>query len=150
MAATEIAIMPAEEPTKMLTMAPIISTMAPTNRNFPMPDRSRFITLARLAITKNTPAVPPKAVMMSWAPLLKPRMLEIRRDSIRPMKNVKPSSTATPADEFFVFSIAYMKPKAPPMKMMNPNPPRSDWTRPVATPSQAPNTVGSKLNAKSQ
>jgi hypothetical protein len=35
------------------------------------------------------------------------------RDSIRPMKNVKASSSGTPADEFLVFSIANMKPKAP-------------------------------------
>ena len=34
------------------------------------------------------------------------------------MKNVKPSSTGTPAAEFLVFSIANMKPKAPARKTM--------------------------------
>jgi hypothetical protein len=65
MASTEITIMPAVEPTNTLMMPPTMSTSAPTNSHLPMPDRSRLMTLARLAITKNTPAVPPKAVMIS-------------------------------------------------------------------------------------
>ena len=74
----------------------------------------------------------------------------IKRDSIRPMKNVKASRTGTPAAEFLVFSMAYMKPKAPTMNTISPTPPRSDWVMPVATPSQAPSTVGSRLSASSQ
>ena len=37
-----------------------------------MPDRSRLITVASVAIAKNTAAVPPKAVMISEGPFLKP------------------------------------------------------------------------------
>ena len=64
------------------------------------------MTLDRLAMTKNTPAVPPKAVMISSEPFLKPSTMAIMRESIRPMKKVKPSSTGTPAAEFLVFSMA--------------------------------------------
>src|SRR3989344_1744614 len=99
MAATEIAIMPTEEPTNTLMTAPTMSTRAPTISHLPMPDRSRLITLARLAITKNTPAVPANAVMMRSVPFLKPSTMPIRRESMRPMKNVKASSTGTPAAE---------------------------------------------------
>ena len=148
--ATEIAIIPAVEPTKMLTMEPTITTSAPTNSHLPMPEMSRLITLASVAITKNTPAVPPMAVMISCEPLLKPRIMPIMRESIRPMKKVKPSSTGTPAAESLVFSMAYMKPKAPPRKTTRPNPPVSACVMPVATPSQAPATVGSRLRASSQ
>ena len=66
------------------------------------------------------------------------------------MKKVKASSTGTPAAEFLVFSMAYMKPNAPPRKTISPSPPLSDWVMPVATPSQAPSTVGSRLRASSQ
>ena len=115
-----------------------------------MPSRLRLITLDRLAMTKNTPAVPPNAVMMSSEPFLKPRIIEIMRDSISPMKNVKASSTGTPAAEFLVFSIAKMNANAPPRNTTKPTPPVSDWVIPVATPSQAPSTVGTRLNARSQ
>ena len=81
-----------------------------------MPDRSRLITVASDAIAKNTTAVPPKAVMTSVGPFLKPSTIASRRDSIRPMKNVKPAARYTPAGEFLVFSIANMKPNAPPRK----------------------------------
>jgi hypothetical protein len=40
------------------------------------------------------------------------------------MKKVKASRTGTPAAEFLVFSMAYMKPKAPPRKTISPKPPR--------------------------
>ena len=115
-----------------------------------MPEMSRLMTLASVAITKNTPAVPPMAVTISCEPLLKPRIMPIMRDSIRPMKNVKPSSTGTPAAESFVFSMAYMKPKAPPKNTTRPNPPLSACVMPVATPSQAPAMVGNMLKASSQ
>ena len=57
-----------------------------------MPDRSRLITVASDAIAKNTTAVPPKAVITSDGPFLKPSTIASMRDSIRPMKNVKASS----------------------------------------------------------
>ena len=150
MPATEMTIMPTVEPTNMFTRMPTNSTIAPTNSHLPMPDRSRLITLATLAMTKNTPAVPANAVMISSEPLLKPRMVPIMRESIRPMKNVKPNSTGTPAAECLVFSMAYMKPKAPPRKTTRPTTPPSDDVMPVATPTQAPSTVGSRLSASSQ
>ncbi|MNW22332.1 hypothetical protein D3C71_2237460 [compost metagenome] len=66
------------------------------------------------------------------------------------MKNVKPSSTGTPAAECLVFSMAYMKPKAPAMNTTRPTTPFRDAVMPVATPTQAPSTVGSRLRASSQ
>ena len=65
-----------------------------------------MITLLSAAMTKNTPAVPPKAVMISSEPFLKPSTIASMRDSIKPMKNVNANSTGTPAAEFLVFSIA--------------------------------------------
>ena len=150
MAATEIAIMPAEEPTNTLMMPPTMMASAPTNSHLPMPSRLRLMTLDRLAITKNTPAVPPNAVMIRSGPFLKPSTMEIMRDSIRPMKKVKASSTGTPAAEFLVFSMAKMKPKAPPRNTIRPRPPVSDAVMPLATPIQAPSTVGTRLRASSQ
>jgi hypothetical protein len=76
--------------------------------------------------------------------------MAIMRDSINPMKKVKASSTGTPAAEFLVFSIAYMKPNAPPRNTIRPTPPLRDLVMPVATPSQAPSTVGNRLSASSQ
>jgi hypothetical protein len=150
MASIEMAIMPAVEPTNTLMTEPTSSTMAPTNSHLPMPDRSRLITVASEAITKNTPAVPAKAVMISSEPFLKPSTMAIMRESIRPMKKVKASSTGTPAAEFLVFSIANMKPKAPTMNTIRPRPPESERVMPVDTPIQAPSTVGSRLSASSQ
>ena len=72
------------------------------------------MTVDIVAMPKKIRPVPVKAVMISPAPLARPSTAPIRRDSIRPMKNVKPSSTGTPAAEFFVFSIANIRPKAPP------------------------------------
>ncbi|MNT41647.1 hypothetical protein D3C72_1780140 [compost metagenome] len=150
MASMEMAIMPALEPTNTLITAPTISTKAPTKSHLPMPEMSRLITVASDAITKNTPAVPANAVMISCEPLLKPSTMAIRRESIRPMKNVKASSTGTPAAECLVFSMANMKPKAPPMNTSRPIKPVSPAVMPVVTPTHAPNTVGSKLSASSQ
>jgi hypothetical protein len=66
------------------------------------------------------------------------------------MKNVNASSTGTPAAEFLVFSIANMKPKAPARNTIRPTPPVRPRVMPVATPIQAPSTVGSRLRASSQ
>ena len=148
--ATEMAIMAAVEPTNTLMMPPIMTAMAPTNSHLPMPDRSRLMTVDKLAMTKNTPAVPANAVMIRSGPFLKPSIMEIMRDSIKPMKKVKASSTGTPAAEFLVFSMAYMKPKAPARNTTMPRPPPSERVMPVVTPIQAPNTVGTRLSASSQ
>jgi hypothetical protein len=72
------------------------------------------------------------------------------RESVRPMKNVNASSTGTPAAEFLVFSMANMKPKAPARKTIRPKPPERPRVMPVASPSHAPSTVGTRLNASSQ
>ena len=115
-----------------------------------MPDRSRLMTEDSAAITKNTPAVPPKAVMTRLGPFLKPSTIAISRDSIRPMKKVNASKTGTPAAEFLVFSIANMKPKAMARNTIRPMPPERPCVIPVATPSHAPSTVGTRLMASSQ
>jgi hypothetical protein len=66
------------------------------------------------------------------------------------MKKVKASRTGTPAAEFLVFSMANMKPKAPAKKTISPTPPDRLRVMPVATPIQAPSTVGMRLSARSQ
>ena len=66
------------------------------------------------------------------------------------MKKVNASRTGTPAAEFLVFSIAKMKPKMPARKSTKPMMPPMYWVMPVATPIQAPSTVGSRLSASSQ
>ena len=147
---TDRAIMPAVEPTNTLTMAPKNTTRAPTNSHLPMPDRSRLMTEDSTAITPNTPAVAANAVITICSPLPMPSTTDSMRDSIRPMKKVKPSSTATPVAEFLVFSMAYMKPNAPPRNNTRPRPPPRRAVMPVVTPIQAPRTVGSMLRASSQ
>ena len=123
---------------------------APMNNHLPMADRSRLMTDDRLAMPRNTTPVPAKAVMMSSAPLARPSTLPTRRDSISPMKKVKASSTGTPAAEFLVFSMANMKPKAPPRNSTKPSPGDRAAENPVATPAQAPSTVGTIDSASSQ
>ena len=115
-----------------------------------MPVKSRLMTVARLAMTKNTPAVPPNAIMISSEPFLNPSTMAIRRDNINPMKNVNANNTGTPAAEFFVFSIANMNPNAPPRNTTRPKPPPSEAVMPVVTPTHAPSTVGNMLRASSQ
>ncbi|MDT4867546.1 hypothetical protein FQZ97_1024650 [compost metagenome] len=150
MAMVAMAAMAAGLPTNTLMIAPIMMASAPTKSHLPMPEMSRLIKVERLAMTKNTPAVPPNAVMIRLDPLLKPSTVASMRESMRPMKKVKPSSTGTPAAEFFVFSMANMKPKAPPRKTISPRPPPRLAVMPVCTPTQAPSTVGSMDNASSQ
>jgi hypothetical protein len=121
------------------------------NRNRLMPVKSRLDTVATVAITPKIAAVPPKAVMMSWAPLEKPRIEPIIRDSIRPMKNVKPSSSATPMPLFLNLSIAKKNPKATPMNTAKPIsglPAKKE--KPVVTPIHAPSTVGTMDRASSR
>ena len=87
---SEITTMPAEEPTNMLMMLPTINTITPTINHLPKPEMSRLMTEDKLAIAKKTPAVPPKAVITNSAPFLKPKTMAIMRESISPMKKVKP------------------------------------------------------------
>ena len=103
MAAMDKTIIPTVEPTNILMMPPTSKTITPTNSHWFMPERSRLMTVASEAITKNTPAVPPKAVMIRSGPFLNPSTDSMRREIIRPMKKVKASNTGTPAAEFFVF-----------------------------------------------
>lgn len=77
-------------------------------------------------------------------------VIAIRRDIIRPMKNVNASRMGTPAAEFLFFSMAHMKPNAPPMKTARPMKPPRKLVMPVTMPTQAPATVGSRLRASSQ
>ena len=132
-----------------LAMPAIIAITAPTNRNFCRPDRSRLTTVASDAIAKKIAAVPPKAVMISVPPFLKPRMAASRRDSIRPMKKVKPSSAATPTAECLVFSTRNIRPKAPTKNRIMLAPVPIAARKPVATPIQAPRTVGIRESASS-
>ena len=70
------------------------------------------------------------------------------RDSIKPMKKVKPSSKATPRPEFLLRSMPHMKPIAATMNTMKPTkglPPNQ--LNPIETPTQAPSTVGIIDNA---
>ena len=70
------------------------------------------------------------------------------RDSIKPMKKVKPSSSATPMPLFLVRSMPHMKPKAIPRKSrkdMNGLPAMNENC--ICTPTSAPRTVGTMVRA---
>jgi mRNA-degrading endonuclease toxin of MazEF toxin-antitoxin module len=122
---------PTVEPMNTLMTAPTTMTRAPANSHLPMPERSRLMKVASVAMTKNTAAVPPKAVITTPVPFFMPSTMASSRDSIRPMKKVNASSTPTPAAESLVFWMAYMKAKAPPRKTIRPSPPFAGdrWTR---------------------
>ena len=91
---------------KMFANIATISSKTPIIRNLPMPDRSRLMVLASVAIAKKISAVPPAAVATSVPPLFRFKTLLSKRDSISPIKKVKPSSIATPHPLFLVFSMA--------------------------------------------
>ena len=135
----------------MLATEARINKITPMNNHLPRPCDKSFLTVpAKLAIPAKITAVPPKAVMIKLAPLLNPRIEPIKRESIRPMKNVKPSNRTTPRPESLFFSIAQKKPNAiakNAIKPMKGLPAKSE--NPVATPIHAPNTVGTIDNAKS-
>ena len=151
-ASTEIVSMSAGSCRKMLARAATRITTAPMNRNFCMPDRSRLIVVARVAMVPNTTAVPPKAIMTSCEPLLMPRTKPSRRDSMTPMKKVNNNSRPTPRELSLFFSMANINPKAPTKKMMADMPGlvAMTWLRPVYIPTAAPRTVGIKESASSQ
>ena len=127
-------------------------TMAPTISQLPMPEKSRLEMVAIVAMAANTTAVPPKADMIRLPPFEKPSIEPIRRDSIRPMKKVKPSSRTTPSrDVLGTCSMPYMKPKAIARKAIRPmNGLPAKKLKPVVTPIQAPRTVGIMDRASSQ
>ena len=125
-------------------------TRKPTNSHLPMPVKSRLETVAMVAMTAKMPAVPPKAVMISEAPLEKPSTWPISRESISPMKKVKPSSRPTPITLFLNLSMAKKNPKATARKTMMPMnglPEKNE--NPLRTPIQAPRTVGTIDRASS-
>ena len=64
-----------------------------------------FATMASVAIDTKITAVPPKASAMRLAPFARPSTAPSMRDSMRPMKNVKPRSSTTPMPLFLVFSM---------------------------------------------
>ncbi len=103
-----------------------------------------------VAMPKKIAPVPANAVITRLAPLARPSTEPTRRESIRPMKKVKASSTGTPAADSLVFSMAYMKPKAPPRNTIRPMPGDMAREKPVETPIQAPRTVGTIDSASSQ
>ena len=142
MAKVAIAAVMAVLPMNTLITAATMMAKAPTNSHLPIWLRSRLMTMDRLDMTKKMKAVPPKAVMIRSEPFLKPKTMANMRESIRPMKNVKASSTGTPAALFLVFSMAYMKPNAPPKNTIRPMKPVRPAVMPVSTPTQAPRTVG--------
>ena len=122
----------------------------PMNKNLPMLERSRLITLLSVAMPRKIVPVPANAIMIRLPPLFRPSTAPTKRASIRPMKKVKASKMGTPAALFLNLSIANMKPNAPTRNTIRPMPPVSDLLRPNCTPTQAPNTVGTIDSASSQ
>ena len=120
------------------------------NMNFAMFDRSRLTTLDSAAMPRKMAPVPAKAIITRLAPLPMPSTTASRRDSITPMKKVKPSRMGTPAAEFLNFSIANMKPNAPARNTIRPMPGVRIRLMPMLMPTQAPSTVGTIDSAKSQ
>ena len=82
---------------KMLANAASRMTIMPTKSQRPMSEKSRLETVAMVAMAPKMTAVLPKAIMTSEAPLLMPSTKPSRRESISPMKKVKPSSSRMPA-----------------------------------------------------
>ena len=122
------------------------------NSHLPRPEKSRLLTVAMVAIAVKITPVPPKASMISDGPFEKPSTKLRMRDSIRPMKNVKPSSTNTPTALSLVFWIANMKPKAiaKNASMLIAGLVAANSEKPVARPTHAPSTVGIMDSASSQ
>ncbi|XQU70286.1 hypothetical protein OJJOAM_003017 [Cupriavidus sp. H18C1] len=150
-AITETVIISEGSCSQMLATLARISRITPTNRNLPRPEKSRLLTVATVAIVAKTAAVPPNAYMISAGPFENCSTEPMIRDSIRPMKNVKASSSTTPMALFLVFSIAKKKPKAIARNRISDRPGLAAMKlKPVATPIQAPSTVGTIDSASSQ
>ena len=88
-----------------------ITTTAPINKNLPKLEKSFFALLPIADITKNIKAVPPPASAIISPPLENPNATCKMRESIKPIKNVKPSNNATPTPLFLYFWIPNIKPK---------------------------------------
>ena len=149
-ASTDSVIISALDWMKKFAIPATKSRMTPMKSHLPMAETSRLITDESVAMPRKTAPVPAKAVITRLAPFDRPSTVPTRRDSMRPMKKVKASSTGTPAAEFLVFSMANMKPKAPARKTIIPMPGDMARVMPVATPIQAPKTVGTIDRASSQ
>ena len=112
--------------------------------------KSRLETLAIPAIVTKIAPVPPAARAIIEPPLEKPRATCRMRDSIRPMKKVKPNSSATPRPLFLLRSMPQKKANEIPrnsMKAMNGLPARNENC--ICTPRSAPATVGTIVSASS-
>ncbi len=149
-ASTDSVIINALDWMNTLAIPATSNMMQPMNSHLPMLVRSRLMTVDIVAMPRKIRPVPVKAVMINPAPLPRPSTAPIRRDNIKPMKKVKPNSTGTPAAEFFVFSIANIRPKAPPRNTIMVMPGPIAATIPVLTPIHAPSTVGTIDSASSQ
>jgi len=115
----------------------------PTNRNLPRLLKSRLLTVATVDKAKKMAPVPPAAMAIREPPLEKPRATCRMRDSISPMKKVKPNSRATPQPLSLVRSMPYMKPQAMPRKSMKAmNGLLARKLNLIWMPASAPNTVG--------
>ncbi len=123
------------------------------NSHLPRPEKSRLLTVAMVAMAAKIDAGAAECQHdAARGPLENPRMKLRSRDSMSPMKNVKPSSTSTPRPLSFVFSMANMKPNAiarNAMKLMA-GLVAAKSENPVVTPIQAPSTVGTIDSASSQ
>ena len=89
--------------------------------------------------------------MISAAPLLKPSTAPSRRDSIRPMKNVKPSSSGTPVARVLGLLDGEHEAEGAAQEDDEAHARAHALRRcPVGTPTQAPSTVGTIDSASSQ
>ncbi len=150
MASTEMVSIKAGICRKILPMAARISTTAPINRVFCMPVKSRLLVVAMVAMVAKMAAVPPKAIMISWAPLFMLSTKPSMRDSIIPMKKVKAINQTMPAELFLLRSTANIRPKAPARNTMVEMPGDSIVFRFNCNASAAPRMVGIKEAASNQ
>src|SRR5215471_18499938 len=79
-----------------LAIEAITSSTSPTNRNLRRKLKSRFDTVAMVAITKKTAAVIAPASATSWPPFFTPAAKYRIGVSDKPEINVKPKTAATP------------------------------------------------------
>jgi len=81
---------------KRLAIDAMISSTNPTNRNLRRKLKSRFETVAIVAMTKNTAAVIAPASATSWPPFFSPAAKYRIGVSESPEMKVKPNTAATP------------------------------------------------------
>ena len=96
-----------------------------------MPERSRLITVARLAMAeKHTSSTAKNDHDQLLLRCENPAPCQSRGDIIMPMKKVKANKTGMPVAEFLVRSMAKMKPKATPRNRIMPSQPRGSGATP--------------------